>query len=193
MKHIRTIWLLLLILLTAAVTLLTPAIAARAELFSDNSAQPDQPILFLRTYSNWAWGETHRAQLFTTDGRMLSATEAYFDPETGEVRTDWAERLLALAEGGGAGTAIPAADLRVMYSFVNAGGRSGELADLGNYACDYGTNTLFLLQRLPSSGYETNVLCYSGDNVGCLRDREVRRFCNWMFAKGYFPLWEPFQ
>jgi len=193
MKHLKPIWLLLLSLLTAATVLLTPAIAARAELFSDNSEAPDQPILFLRTYSNWAWGETHRAWLFTTDGRMIPATDDYFDLDTGDVRADWAERLLARAESSEAGKAIPTSDLRVMYSFVNAGGRSGKPVSIGNFACDYGTDTLFLLHKLPSGRYETNELCYSGDNAGCMRDETVKAFCNWMSAHGYFPLWEPYK
>lgn len=163
-------------------------------LTSNNTERPAQDLLFLRTYTNFAWGVDCWANAIDADGYTVPLSKVIYD-EDGYWYDDWSQRMQeAAAETECAETfRIPEFDLEIMYSFVNAGTPQGEPEYYGMYACDYGTDTLYLLELQPDGSYEAVYLCSHGDDAYCLDDGNIKKFCNWMIQNGYFEAWETYK
>lgn len=193
MKHRNILFLGILLFLLGISALFASVFRSASPHFSGSSEKPDQPILFLVTYSNYAWEPSHRAAVITADGRILDADAAYFG-ENGMIRADWETSLLTLAESSASGRAVPAGDLRVMYRFVNAGigEQTVQPVSGGIQTCDYGTNAFYLLEKRADGHCERRELCCSGDACGVIPEKTVIGFCNWMYLHGYIRLFELF-
>lgn len=188
----NTIMLTGLSLLTLAVGFSAPYAQRQGLLTSNNTERPAQDLLFLHTYTNFAWGVSCWANVITADGCVIDVSDAVYDAE-GDWYDDWSARVQENVQTQQSGEqTIPDSDLEIMYSFVNAGTPQGEIKDYGDYACDYGSDHLYLLELQPDGSYDVVFLCMHGDMAYCLDDENTKKFCNWMIRNKYFTAWEEF-
>lgn len=148
--------------------------------------KPEQELMFLLTYDNYSWGETHTASLITTDGKKITVPDDILG-EHGEMSDNWAEQLINLSENTLVECTIPEDDLSVMYEFVN----SAEIENVPvfkEYAetvYDAGFNTLYLLEKTDGV-YTQRKLCVSGQTNEYIDDDNIIDFCNFMSKNNYF-------
>lgn len=149
--------------------------------------KPEQEFMFLLTYDNYSWGETHTASLITTDEKQITVPDDILG-EHGKIGNDWAEQLIQFSENTFVECTIPENDLAVMYEFVN----SAEIENVPVFKCyaepiyDSGYSTLYLLEKKTDGSYEQQKLCVSGEENKYIDDDNVIDFCNFMSEKKYF-------
>lgn len=153
-------------------------------------AQPNQEMLFLTTTEVFSDSPyITEATLFTTDGRILNASEAIYDADHNR-REDWENYLMQLVQEDHTEPSVPQNDLYRMYHFFEQTDMLDE-SNMTEYAeriNDAGKNYLYLLQKQDDGSYRQVQLCVSGETNKYMNTQTVIQFCEWMTQQHYYEM-----
>ncbi|MBN1756814.1 MAG: hypothetical protein JW863_00765 [Chitinispirillaceae bacterium] len=142
------------------------------------------PVLFLKTYYNYAWGYTHCGFFIDSAGTVFTYTFSEEDSVPYLLRNDTVPEIVLtrlFEKGTPTGKTVPADSLQLMYGFAD-GAAAGMLTT--GYGCeDFGVCRYSMLLYDPTVGGMKEVICFQqGDETVCNTSPEAKTVARWMLT-----------
>lgn len=162
------------------ITMITTVTACEKK---ENAPVPEQNVMLVITYTNYAWGYDFNGKVISSGGGVYYLPDDFDMDEEGLY-----ERLDEIILNNEPESSIGPEDIGKFYEFAEnmESYDKSEYECRGNYMCDYGSRSV--------RGFYTDgdgeVKCVSlfsyGDNIYCRKDKTVAKFANWLSKNGYF-------